>query len=356
MENSQKKKKNQNRKSLYILLVFISVFSSFVYMLVKPSMESTAISEINTCLNTEDVKNVFYKYKTDLIESQDFCQAARNKLNTFNLNQSDIVEIKKWLPSKTNNLNVIIVPDLSNRIIDNENNFEQIKRDSVVINSISESFEKNVRTKMNSNDKLIIDITDRKQAGGKIGVLADTITYDLSGYRNKINKLYFNDKREQFKNGVIKLYQAAYDFEIKNPKGGGADFVSYFSTKLKSKIQKSTLDDNYRNVLIVLTDGYLEATKPNGDIISYIKIKPSDILETSSIRFKDLEVYVVELNRRKNANDIEENNIKRWWYDWLELMSVKNIDNATDIDDIIVKRMDGYTDVKKRIDEILNKK
>jgi hypothetical protein len=356
MENNQMKKRKQNRKPLYILLVFIGVFSLFIYMLVKPSLESTAINELNTCLNTEDVKTVFYKYKTDLIESQDFCQAARDKLNSLNLSQSEIVDIKKWLPSKTNNLNVIIVPDLSNRIIDNENNLDQIKRDSVIINAISESFINSVKTKMNSNDKLVIDITDRNQAGGKIGELADTIMYDLSNFKNKINKLYFNDKREQFGSGVSKLYDAAYNFEVENPKGGGADFVSYFSTNLKSKIQKSTLNDNYRNVLIILTDGYLEATKPNGDIISYIKFEPTEIQETSSSRFKELEVYLLEFNRRKSANDLEENRIKRWWYEWLKSMNVKSIDDETAEDDIIIKRMDGYTDVKKKIDEILNKK
>ena len=356
MDNLQSKKKKQNKKPLYILFVFISVFILFIYILVKPSLEVTAINEFNTCLNVEDVKNIFYKYKVDLIESQDFCQAARDRLKEFNLSQSEINDVKKWLPSKTNNLNVILVPDLSNRIIDNENNSGQIRRDSIIIGAICESFENNVKTKMNSNDKLIIDITDRNQAGGKLGDLADTIIYDLSSFRDKINKLYFINKREDFKNGVKKLYDTAYDFEQKNPKGGGADFVSYFSTKLNSKIQKSTLDHNYRNVLIILTDGYLEATKPNGAVIAYIKQKPTEILETSGTRFKDLEVYLLEFNRKKNADDLEENRIKNWWFEWLKTMNIKSIDDEVGEDGIILKRMDGFTGVKKRVDEILNKK
>jgi capsular polysaccharide biosynthesis protein len=355
MDHNAKKKK-QNKKPLYALLIFIGVFSLFIYILVRPSLESTAIDEINSCLNTEDVKTIFYKYKNDLIESQEFCQAARDKIKSFNLNQSEINEVRKWLPSNTTNLNVIIVPDLSNRIIDPENNADQIRRDSVIINSICESFENNVKTKMNSNDKLLIDITDRKQAGGRLGELADTIMYDLSGFREKINKLYFQDKREQFKLGVQKLYEAAYNFELKNPKGGGADFVSYFSTKLKSKIQKSTVDDTYRNVLIILTDGYLEATKPNGEIVSYIKVNPEDILETSGVRFKDLEVFILEMNRKKSADDLEEIKIKKWWFKWLKSMNIKNFEDDVNEDDVILKRADGYTDVKNRIDEILSKK
>lgn len=356
MDYQQLNKKKQNKKPLYTLLVFIGIFSLFIYILVKPSMEANAINEINSCLNTEDVKAVFYKYKTDLIESEEFCQATRDRLKTFNLNSTEINEVKKWLPSKTNNLNVIIVPDLSNRIIDTENNIDQIRRDSVIISTIRESFENNVKVKMNSNDKLIIDITDRKQAGGKIGELADTIMYDLSNFRDKINKLYFSSKKTQFTDGVKKLYDAAYDFELKNPKGGGADFVSYFSTKLKAKIQKTSLDHNYRNVLIILTDGYLEATKPSGEIVSYIKQKPNELLETSDSKFKDLEVYVLEFNRKKSANDIEENNLKKWWISWLRSMNVKNVEEETSEDEVILKRMDGFTDVKKRVEEIINKK
>ena len=67
-------------------------------------------------------------------------------------------------------------------------------------------------------------------------------------------------------------------------------------------------------------------------------------------------MYLLEFNRRKKANDIEENNIKRWWYEWLKSMNVKSIDDETGEDGVILKRMDGFTDVKKRVDEILNKK
>lgn len=356
MENLQSKHKKRKKKPLYILLIFICFFSLFIYVLVKPSLEATAITEINSCLNIEDVKGIFYKYKTDLIESEEFCQAARDKLNSFSLKQSEITEIKKWLPSKTDNLNIIIVPDLSNRIINNFDNEDQIRRDSVIIDAICESFEKKTKLKMNSKDKLTIDVTDRKQAGGKIGELADTLKFDLENFKDKSNRLYFDSHRNQFKASVKKLYDEAYAFELKNPKGGGADYVSYFSTILKSKIQKSTLDDNYSNILIILTDGYLEATKPDGTIVTYYNKNISSISETLDSKFKELDVYLLELNRKKNSSDLEEKALQKWWFSWLKSMNVRNANEDYSEDDIIYKRNAGFADVKRKIQEIIKVK
>ncbi len=355
MYNLNSKKRNNNKKPIYTLLIFIGVFTLFIYFLIKPSLEKKAINEINNCINTEDVKKIFEKYKNDLNQSEDFLQSTRDRIKSFGLNQSNITDVKKWLPSKTDNINIVIVPDLSNRITDAINNADQIKRDTTIISSICETFENRVKTKMNSKDKLLIDITDRKQAGGKISELADTLIYDLSNFKDKINKLYFENHKESFKKGLRKLYDFAYDFELSNPKGGGADYVSYFSSKLKSKIQKSTLDDNYRNVLIILTDGYLDATKPNGDIVSYINIDPNTIIETSLSKYKDLEVYLFEVNRRKKANDFDEIKLKKWWLSWLNSMNVKNSIDTNSEDEIIIKRQDGFTDIKKKIEDILNK-
>ena len=363
MINSQSKQKKRSKKPLYILLVFISVFSIFIYVLLKPSLEATAINEINSCRNIEDVKSKFDKYKEDLITSEDFCQATRDILNSFSLKQQDIIEIKKWLPSKTDNLNIIIVPDLSNRIIDPINNPEQVKRDSVIIDAICQSFEKKVKLKMNSKDRLIIDVTDRNQAGGKIGELADSLKLSLDEIKDRSNRLYFDSHINQFKTSVKKLYDEAFNFEIKHPTGGGADYVSYFSTNLKQKIQKSTLDDNYNNILIILTDGYLEATKPNGKVINYL---PNDLCksysdrnqhlidETINTKFKNLNVFVLEVNRKKGSSDCDEKGLQKWWANWLKSMNIKNITDDTLDDEIIIKRTNGYNDVIRKVDEIIN--
>jgi hypothetical protein len=351
MNNSLGNKKNN--KTLIALSIFIGVFVLFVFILTKPSLEAKAIRQIEDCLNVPEVQAVFSIYKADLFKSEEFLQATRDKLNKFQLKQNDITDIKKWLPAKTNNLNIIIVPDLSNRIIDDINNPDQIKRDSVIISSICYSFEEKVKLKMNSKDRLVVDVTDRKQAGGQLGNLADSIMFDLSTFNNKSNRLYFDNKRASFKVGISKLYDMAYNFEVKNPAGGGADYVSYFASKLSNKLKKSTLDDDYQNILIILTDGYLEATKPDGSIIAYLKQTPATITETSFTKYSDLEVYLLDVNRRKIASDLEEFELKKWWFEWLKTMDIKNTKYDNPVDNIITKRTDGLIDVTNKIKEIL---
>src|SRR4051794_33398806 len=110
-----------NKKVLIYLGCIILIFVFFFYLLLRPSIETKAIREIETCATTDVAKSVWYKYRSDLADDEDFCQVLRDKLTFFNLKSAEISEIKKSLPPKTENLNVIIVPDLSKRIRDEEN-------------------------------------------------------------------------------------------------------------------------------------------------------------------------------------------------------------------------------------------
>src|SRR5438552_826086 len=115
-----------NKKVLLYLLSFIIIFVVFILILIRPSTQSKAIKEIGTCSNIQDVKAIWYKYRAELIDDEDYKQAVRDRLKTFGLKQNEIQEIKQWLPPKTQNLNLIIVPDLSLRIKDSVNNPAQI--------------------------------------------------------------------------------------------------------------------------------------------------------------------------------------------------------------------------------------
>ncbi|WP_205514469.1 hypothetical protein [Longitalea arenae] len=131
---------------LYLIVAFV-IFSLFIYALLRPSTSTKASKEIERCVTPSDVRTVWEKYHLELAEDEDYNQAVRDKLGTFNLKQSEIKEIKNWLPAKTHNLNIILVPDLSNRINDDKNNPEQTKNDTALLNSIWAVFEKNYGTK-----------------------------------------------------------------------------------------------------------------------------------------------------------------------------------------------------------------
>ena len=121
-------KKNQktNRKPLYLLLSFFGVFGLLFYIVtIKPPL-TKAKEELAICFNTNDVKICWDKYKLQLAQNEEFVAETRLKLGSFNLPDSQIVEVKSWLPKPPQSLNVIVVPDLSRRIIDPYNNPDQV--------------------------------------------------------------------------------------------------------------------------------------------------------------------------------------------------------------------------------------
>ena len=107
---------------------------------------------------------------------------------------------------------------------------------------------------MDSKDRLLIDVTDGGQAGGNFRVIANNMIFDLSGHRDKVNLLYFNKQGHKYEDNIDSLYKLA-----KHPLG--ADYREYFCRNLKQHIKPNTLFDDYRNVMVIITDGYLESDK-----------------------------------------------------------------------------------------------
>lgn len=345
-----------NKKSLIYLLAFVAIFALFIFILLRPSTQSKAIKEINTCANTEDVKATWYKYRTELSDDDDFCQAARDKLTSFNLKQTEITEIKKWLPSKTKNLNVIVVPDLSLRIKDTANNPDQIKNDTALLNKIWSSFKNNVRLKMNTKDRLLIDVADPSQAQMKFKSFADNLLFDLSDHKNKTNRLFFtNDIQTKFSNNISQLYTVA------SQQTSGADYVYYFTEKLPTRIKKSTLDDDYRNILLIITDGYLEIQR-GGSVIS---ISPTPAMlkqycssgvlnyslptQTMDATYPNLETYLFEINERQSGKGCDYRGLRKWWTEWFKSMKISNAN-----EDFFFRRQDAMNLTQKQIETIFS--
>ena len=335
----------RNKKPLIYLAVFLLLFTLFIFILLRPSLQAKALNEIENIDGIEDAKAIWYKYKPDLKEDADFSQALRNKLASFNLKQGEITEIKKWLPSKTDNLNVIVVPDLSLRIKNSDDNPDQIIRDTTLISTMLKLFEKKIRLKMDSKDRFLVDVADPAQAQSQFRIFADSLIFDLSKHSNKSNRLYFSEQRKtKFMSNVTNMYNLA----VQNT--SGADYVSYFANTLKGKLKSSTLDDNYRNILIILTDGYLEIGKDK----TAISISPTTQqldricnneniqvilpVATSDITFKNVEAYLFEVNEKKTGQACHRKGLKQWWTAWFESMKISNTD-----EDFFLMRQEALT-------------
>jgi len=375
MDNKAKSKK-KNFKPLIFAASALGVFVLFVSLLTMSSTQSEAISEVKKSLNIADVKSVWDKYKADLSTDEDFLFEVRTKLSSFNLSEGQVNDCRSWLPKPATSLNLIVVPDLSSRIIDTLNNPDQIKNDTILLNHIWKTFTQSVRTKMNSKDRLIVDVTDPEQAQGKFRMVANNLIFDLSEHKDKSNKLFFDKVGDQFSRNIAELYSMA------KAQPQGADYWSFFNQNLQRSIKQSTLFDEYRNILILITDGYLEAQNNSKTGVAFYtggytqrseafnKLKRGETIDqaiSSSIspildcsqHFNDLEVLVLEVNPRTQSSKQEPSDrgtprdfdiMKKLWKDWFARLEIKNASA-----DNFVERLNATDLVKKRIESFINK-
>lgn len=328
------KKTNKKRKALYLLIAFFAFFIAFIYFIATPSLKSTAIRSLATCNNVKEVQELYQKYKLELFDDDDFLFEVRTQLTSFDLPDSVVLGCQSWLPQPPTSLNLIIIPDLSLRIKDENNNEHQIENDKAIIKYIWESFEKKISPKTNSKDYLKITITDPGQAQGQFDQLADNLICDLSLHENKVNRIFFTDYR---KRKFLKQTDELYSMSLDKP--SGADYVTFFKRYLKQALKTSTLFDSYQNKLIILTDGYLEKsghtyTRLNvvpskkaenmteDEIIKYITQKKLNI-PIGSVSLNNTEVLVCEVNERKKGVNYHFPILHAYWKDWFSNMDVK---------------------------------
>lgn len=345
MESIQKKqKKKKNKKPLYILAGFLVFFGLFIYLITRPSNQSMAIKELETSFNKKDVEMVWYKYKSELYQDEDFLYETRKKLSSLNLTDEEIDECISWLPPAPTSINLIIVPDLSRRIVDTINNPNQISNDLFVLQAIWKSFVDFSKLKQDTKDKLMVDVTDIDQAKGQFGAVANALQFDLSNHKGKSNRLFFtSDKDKQFETSIEEMYRLAKDKPL------GADYRFYLRRYLINHLKKPTLFDNYINKLVIITDGYLESENKPADTkiygygnskkdfrnVLYPAVEMGNILDVITINrlnipivkvdLSNTEILICEVNERETGKGNDFEILKTYWEDWLTRMNAKKI-------------------------------
>ena len=363
MEQVQRKKhKKKDRKPIYLLFGFLILFGVFIYFITRPSLQSKAIDQIQACSNVNDVKSIFERYKFELLENDEngnkivateFQDAVRNKLSSFNLNDEELKNCLQWLPTAKTSINVIVIPDLSRRIIDTINNPNQISNDLFVLNAVWHSFVDYSKLKQDTKDRLIVDVTDIDQAKGQFSAVTNQLQFDLSTHKGKSNRLYFtDDKTKQFEKAISEMYQSAKQKPL------GADYVFYFRRYLINRLKKPTLFDNYINKVIIITDGYLEAenrpadTKLIPQLYKSVAIGNTKNVITSlglnipkaPVDLSNTDVLVCEVNERRTGKTKDFEILKAYWEDWFERMNVHKISfiQREQANDLTKKRVEDF--------------
>lgn len=256
--------------------------------------------------------------------------------------------------SISENYNISILIDLSDRISIKKNpnqTMEIYERDLGYIKSISEAFTQHLKSKRirQIDDKMQLFFNPEPE-NSEINSISKELRIAVD--KDNASKKLLNSINETYSSKTSTIYKSA----IKDDKYIGSDIWNFFD----SKIQDQCIDKGYRNILVILTDGYIfyEGTQiKNGNLSSYLtpqlikqnKLNTNDWqkkFDASNFGFikiennlSNIEVLVLGINPNKN-NPFEEKVIKAYWSKWLSEMNIKhfeikNADLPSNMDKII---------------------
>jgi hypothetical protein len=233
-------------------------------------------------------------------------------------------------------LNISILLDLSDRI--RENN----EKDQELILSVADFFKKHIEKKnlFFIHDQIKVIFYPEPQ-NDKINTIAESLKIKLDpSNREKIKDAWANIS-SRYSSQVELLYKYAEE-EGQNNKYPGSDIWRFFADKVYDYCIENKSD--YRNILIIFTDGYLyhkesmtreknRSTYLTGPYLSQEGFRNDPLwtkkLEDQDFGFivkrndlKNLEILVLEINPYPAHRDDEEI-IKKFWSKWFDEMGVK---------------------------------
>ena len=209
-------------------------------------------------------------------------------------------------------LNISVFLDLSDRLKNETSGMKQCEKDTAIVNNIVDLFKDQVLENKIIGSKDCFKVFFYPQpSDSKINALATQMEYDFAKMEIKLKK----HELEAMKRTINANLNEIYTFTIEKDKWPGCDIWGFFKDKVKPLCIKS----DYRNVLIILTDGYIyhETSKIiEGNKTSYIlpsvltSTNPKLICKTNGL--DDLEVLILEIENDPKRNDKMKELIGNW--------------------------------------------
>ncbi|MEH3113757.1 hypothetical protein [Pedobacter terrae] len=239
---------------------------------------------------------------------------------------------------KAQNLNISFLLDLSDRI-DPKKNPGIYQRDLQYIKSVQKAFVNQIK------GKKILLLKDQMQVFfnplpniPNIDQLSEQLKVE---FNPKTSKNDFLNIDRVYNQNPAKIYQSA----IKDHNYVGSDIWRFF----KSNVQLYCIKPAHRNILVILTDGYMyhktsimqvggKSSYITADYLSTKKLVTANyqkIMKQNNLGFiafpynlKELEILVLGINPSVK-NPYEEDVIKQYWGDWFKAMRVKKFELLT---------------------------
>lgn len=218
-------------------------------------------------------------------------------------------------------INITIFIDLSDRILKNEQ-LAQMEKDTAIVGYIADYFLKESKDNGIQESQNRIKVLFYPEPQGTAMVkCADDLNVDIQKCKEGAER---KNKVKNVKETFQKSLEQVYTQAIKDSNFPGCDIWGFFSNK---KVDIHCISDNHRNILFVLTDGYIldeKTMERNGDISNYISSKiltnPNAELEVGRTGLENLEVAFLEINPQdpkhlKKMTSMIEN--------WLKGMGIK---------------------------------
>lgn len=193
-------------------------------------------------------------------------------------------------------LNISVYLDLSDRLT-RELTPSQADRDTAIVNHLIDIFiDDCIKDKIiNSSNHFQIFFYPSPN-NSQIAQLARGLNLDMSKCDIKNKKKELMEMKQRFQNNLSQIYSDA----LEQQKWVGSDIWGFFSNK---EVDKLCIRKGYRNILVILTDGYLYHTNnkvQDGNAYSYI-LPQTLAIDNSSLIVKrnnlsNLEVLMLEVN------------------------------------------------------------
>lgn len=258
---------------------------------------------------------------------------------------------KYILDGKENNLNISVLLDLSDRI-----EKPKIKeKDSAYLTSLSTSFIEHVKSK-----KLIL-LEDRMQlffnpepSDERINEIAKKLKVVFT---KETSKAQIQETLSLYEDNPSKLYDLAKNDAETLGGYPGSDIWRFF----KYNVKDYTIDKCHRNILVILTDGYMfheKTVMTEKNRTSFITPKSLKKLQLNNSGWKDkmekkdlgfiaanselddLEILVIGITSHNDENPYAQDIIEAYWKKWFDEMGVKkykikNADIPANIEGVI---------------------
>ncbi len=266
-------------------------------------------------------------------------------------------------------LNINILWDLSDRIDSQLNpaSPQHYERDIEIIKNIASFFKKDMEKrgayKAKGRMKVFFTPTPDNE---RINAIAGNLSCDLSAYggegANRKKKEVYDSIENRFVKNSNEIYQIALSNNRGKKEWDGSDIWRFFKNDVKQYCVDTS--GNYRNILIILTDGYLfhkDSRDRQANRTTYILpdiIKPlrnnsswQSVFEKSDYGLigtrkdlQNLEVLVLEITPSKGHKN-DEDIIKAYLGKWFEEMGIATsnyICQNTDLPEYTRKKVEGF--------------